>query len=53
MQTRAPCGFNPFGQPAIVKADRDPAIIVALDNLADLTLQRHLGSPLEEFERSI
>jgi len=34
-------------KPAIVKADPDPAIIAALDNLADLTLQRHLGSPWE------
>jgi len=34
-------------KPAIVKADRDPAIIAALDNLADLTLQRHRGSPWE------
>src|SRR6266480_626291 len=34
-------------KPAIVKADRDPAIIAALVNLADLTLQRRLGSPCE------
>jgi hypothetical protein len=36
-----------YKKPAIVKADRDPAIIAALDNLADLILQRHLDSPCE------
>jgi hypothetical protein len=34
-------------KPAIFKADRDSAIIAALDNLADLILQRRLGSPCE------
>jgi hypothetical protein len=34
-------------KPAIVKADRDPAIVAALDNLAYLTLQCHLGFPCE------
>jgi hypothetical protein len=34
-------------KPAIVKADRDPAIVAALDNFAYLTLQRHLGFPCE------
>ena len=42
-------GFNVSAQEksAIVKADRDPAIVAALDNFADLTSQRHLGSPGE------
>src|ERR1019366_10356180 len=42
-------GFNVSAheKSAIVKADRDPAIVAALDNFADLTSQRHLGSPGE------
>jgi hypothetical protein len=44
-------GFNVSAheKSAIVKADRDPAIVAALDNFADLTSQRHLGSPGEGF----
>jgi hypothetical protein len=34
-------------KPAIGKADRNPAIVAALDNLAYLTLQCHLGFPCE------
>src|ERR1035437_3110039 len=44
-------GFNVSAheKSAIVKADRDPAIVAALDNFADLTLQRHFGFPSEGF----
>jgi hypothetical protein len=42
-------GFNVSAheKSAIVKADRDPAIVAALDNFADLTLRRHFGFPGE------
>jgi len=33
-------GLLAHEKPAIIKADRDPAIVAALNNLADLTLQR-------------
>ncbi len=44
-------GFRLSGhkKPAIVKADGNPAIVAALDNLAYLTLQRHLSFPCETF----
>jgi hypothetical protein len=44
-------GFRVSGhkEPAIVKADRDPAIVATLDNLTYLTLQRRLGFPCETF----
>jgi hypothetical protein len=40
-------GLSGHEKSAIVKADRDPAIVAALNNLADLTLQRDLGFPCE------
>jgi hypothetical protein len=42
-------GVSAYKKPAIVIADRDPAIVAPLDNLAYLTLQRHLGFPRETF----
>ncbi|HEX7566423.1 MAG TPA: hypothetical protein VF396_24695, partial [Bradyrhizobium sp.] len=42
-------GFNVSAQKksAIVKAERNPAVVPELDNFADLTSQRNLGSPGE------
>jgi hypothetical protein len=40
-------GGGPHEQPAIVKANRDAAIVAALDNLANLPLKRRLSFPSE------
>jgi hypothetical protein len=38
-------GVSAQKKPAIVKSDGNPAIAAALDNLANFSTQRHLGSP--------
>jgi len=42
-------GVSAHKKSAIIKADRDPAIVAALDNFAYFTLQRHFGFPGESF----
>jgi hypothetical protein len=42
-------GVSAHKKSAIIKADRDPAIVAALDNFAYFILQRHFGFPGESF----
>jgi hypothetical protein len=42
-------GVSAQKKSAIVKAERNPAVVPELDNFADLTSQRNLGFPSEGF----